>query len=696
MSDYSRYTAETTPSPEPTAADPAVRVQQLKAWLDFHNYRYNVLDAPLVSDQLFDERLRELQDLEQAHPELASPDSPTHRVGGAPAAEFAKVPLVPPMLSLDNTYNADDLREFDRRARELTGAEVIEYVGELKIDGLSISLHYENGVFVQGATRGDGETGEDVTANLKTVNSIPLRLRTGDGPVPARVTARGEVYLPWGAFDAYNEQLEKQGKALLANPRNAAAGAVRQKDPRAAAARRLDSFIYNLVEAEGLPFPTQEAMLELLQSLGFKVNPHYRVLQGIAAVIEWTEEWRHRREELDYEIDGLVIKVNDLGLRDILGATSKFPRWAIAYKFPAERRETVVEGISVEVGRTGAVTPAAELRPVRVAGTTVKRATLHNEDNIRAKDIRIGDTVVIQKAGEVIPEVLEVVLDKRLPDAQPWSFPRECPVCREPLTRAEGEAAYRCTNLTCPAQVFRALLHFASRDAMNIEGLGEALIQRFLDEGYLTDAASIYHLHQRRAELVTLEGLGTRSVDALLANIENSKQNPLHRLLFALGIRHVGERAARLLAERFGDMESLIATARAEGHAGLLTGVEGIGPTIAESIHGYFSQPRNTDLVARLQEAGLRQTAEARAVPAGGGPLAGKTVVVTGSLERWERSAAEELIQRLGGKAAGSVSKKTSFVVAGPGAGSKLDKARELGIPVLDEEQFYELVRPHL
>jgi len=696
MSDDDRDSADTAPPPDPTASDPQERVEQLRRWLDFHNYRYNVLDAPLVSDTLFDQRMRELKDLEEAHPEFATPDSPTHRVGGAPVSDFAKVPLVPPMLSLDNTYNADELREFDRRARELAGVEQIEYVGELKIDGLSISLRYENGFFVEGATRGDGQTGEDVTANLKTVGSVPLRLHSVNGRRPGRVVARGEVYLPWPAFDAYNEQLERQGKAALANPRNAAAGAIRQKDPRAAAARRLDSFMYNLIEAEGIPFASQSEMLDRLEDLGFKVNPHRRTLQGIDAVIAWTEEWRHQRETLDYEIDGLVIKVNDLALRKLLGQTSKFPRWAIAYKFPAEQRETVLEDIIVDVGRTGAVTPTAVLQPVRVAGTTVKRATLHNEDNIRAKGICIGDTVVIQKAGEIIPEVLEVVLEKRPPDARPWAFPQACPVCGEPLTRAEGEAAYRCNNLNCPAQVFRALLHFASRDAMNIEGLGEALIQRFLDEKYLTDAASIYNLKERRAELVELEGLGAKSIDAMLANIENSKQNPLHRLLFALGIRHVGERAARLLAERFGDMAELISAAGADDYVAQLTSVEGIGPTIAESIRYYIRQPRNIELVGRLAASGVRMTAEARTMPAGGGPLAGRTVVVTGSMERWERSELEDLIQKLGGKAAGSVSKKTSFVVAGPGAGSKLEKAKELGVEVLSEEQFYEMVKVHL
>lgn len=695
-----RLTRATPPPPEPTATEPAERAAQLRMWLRYHNYHYFALNESLVQDYVFDAHMRDLQELERQHPELVTPDSPTQRVGGAEGATAGagiavKVRHVPPMLSLDNAYNADELREFDRRARELAGVAELEYVGELKIDGLSISLMYENGVFVRGATRGTGQEGEDITENLRTVQSVPSRLNPVDGIVPGRVVARGEVFWPIPAFEAFNERLKAIGKAPFANPRNAAAGAVRQKDPRATAEAKLDTFIYNLVEAAGTGVETHAQSLQLMAALGFQVNPEYVLLKGIDAVISWTEAWRTRRGELDYEIDGLVIKVNDLDLRQAMGATSKFPRWAIAYKFPAEKVETVVQDIIIDIGRTGAVTPTAVLSPVRVAGTTVRRATLHNEDNINDLDVRIGDTVIIQKAGEIIPEVLEVVKEKRPPNTEPWRFPANCPACGEPLTRAEGEAAYRCTNISCPAQTFRAVLHFASRDAMNIDGLGEALIQRFLDDGFIRDAADLYHLHEHRSALTELEGLGAKSVDSLLASIDGTRQNPLHRLLFALGIRHVGERAARLLAERFGSMEEVIKAAESQTWEEQLTGVEGIGPTIAESLRDYFGHERNLSLVERLRQAGVRMTAEETA-PRAETPLTGKSVVVTGSLERWGRSEAEELVLRLGGKAAGSVSKKTSMVVAGPGAGSKLDKARELGVPVLDEEQFYQLIKDYI
>lgn len=667
----------------------ARRIDELVQLIEYHNYRYHVLDDPEISDAEFDQLMRELQALEAAYPDLRRPDSPTQRVGGPPLPDFPKVRHDPPMLSLDNAFGTDELRDFDRRVRSLVADRIgdapLEYVCELKIDGFSISLRYENGIFVQGATRGDGYEGEDVTENLKTVGSIPLRLRPVDGRVPSVLEVRGEVYMPIKAFEALNERQQLEGKKLFANPRNAAAGSVRVKDPKVTASRKLDSFIYHLVRADGLPpVRTHWESLELLAALGFKVNPHRRLCRGIEEVIAWTAEWQEKRWELPYEIDGLVVKVNDLALREVMGFTSRAPRWAVAYKFPPEERETRVVAITVEVGRTGKVTPTAELEPVRLAGTVVRRATLHNEDYIRAKDVRIGDVVVVRKAGEIIPEVVRVVKEKRQGDLPVWTMPETCPVCGTPLVRPEGEADYRCPNIACPAQTFRQILHFASRDAMNIEGLGEALVQALLDEGLIRDAADLYTL--RKEQLVQLERMGPKSAENLLNAIERSKQNPLHRLIFALGIRNVGERAARVLAERFGSIDALARATEEE-----LTAIEGIGPTIAQNVVAYFQSPRNQELLAKLRAAGVRMAEEPKPQEAEGPkPLAGMTVVVTGTLQSWSRKEIEELIERLGGRAAGSVSRKTSFVLVGESPGSKLEKARELGVPILTEQEFKE------
>jgi len=659
------------------------RIAELSAEIRRHEYAYHVLDNPIISDYEFDKLTRELRRLEAEFPELIRPDSPTQRIGGQATSDFAKVPHNPPMLSLDNAFGANDLRDFDRRTRSLVDGEPVEYVCELKIDGLSISLRYENGSFAQGATRGDGETGEDVTENLRTIGSVPLRIEPVEGRLPARLIVRGEIYMEKRVLEDLNRQFEAQGKPLLQNPRNAAAGGLRQKDPRKTRERRLDSFFYNLVEAEGFTVAHHLDSLELMERFRFKVNPHRMLATSIDDVIAWTEEWREKRYDLPYEIDGLVVKVNDLGQRERMGFTAKFPRWAVAYKFPAEEKETVVEGVTLEVGRTGAVTPTAELRPVRIAGTTVKRATLHNEDNIRAKDLRIGDTVIVRKAGEIIPEIVRVVPEKRPEQSVPWEYPRVCPACGEELVREEGEAAIRCVNSLCPAQQYRAILHFASRDAMNIEGLGEALVQLFLDEDLIHDAADLYTLRTRRSDLIEIERMGEKSVDNLLAAIDATRQNPLHRLVYALGIRHVGERAAKLLADNFGTMEALEAARPEE-----IQSIAGIGPKIAESVAEYFSIPRSHDLLRKLREAGINMVGEKKVGPTEG-PLTGKTVVVTGTLTRLGRKEIEELIERLGGKASGSVSKKTSFVLAGEAAGSKLDKARELGVPVLSEDEFF-------
>jgi DNA ligase (NAD+) len=664
------------------------RIAQLSEEIRHHEYLYYIQNAPAVSDFEFDQLMLELKRLEGEFPDLRGPDSPTQRVGGLAASDFAKVPHNPPMLSLDNAFSAEELRDFDRRARSLVDDESVAYVCELKIDGLSISLRYENGLFVQGATRGDGETGEDVTENLRTVGSIPLRLQPVDERVPVGLVVRGECYMEKRTLEALNEKLATAGKPLLQNPRNAAAGGLRQKDPKKTRQRGLDSFLYQLVEAEGFTVSDHWESLQLLERFRFKVNENRMLARSIDEVIAWTEAWREKRYELPYEIDGLVIKVNDLGQRERMGFTAKFPRWAIAYKFPAEEKETVVEGISLEVGRTGAVTPSADLSPVRIAGTTVKRATLHNEDNIRDKDIRIGDTVIVRKAGEIIPEVVRVVLEKRPADAAPWEFPETCPTCGAELVRAEGESATRCPNPLCPAQQYRAILHFASRDAMNIEGLGEALVQLFLDEEFITDAPDLYSLRTHRAELVEIERMGEKSVDNLLAAIDATRQNPLNRLVYALGIRHVGERAARLLSDNFGSMEA-IENATAEE----LTAVPGLGPKIAESVMEYFRSPRSHELLGKLRTAGVNMVGEKKTAPPEG-PLVGKTVVVTGTLTRWGRKEIEELIERLGGKSAGSVSKKTSFVLAGEAAGSKLDKARDLGVPILSEDEFQQQYGP--
>lgn len=656
-------------------------MKQLSDELRHHEYLYHVKDAPEISDYEFDQLMNELKRLEAQFPDLVQPDSPTQRVGGRPVSDFAKVPHHPPMLSLDNAYNEQDLREFDRRVRDLAGGEPVGYVCELKIDGLSISLRYENGLFVQGATRGDGENGEDVTENIKTIGSIPLRL--DPALAPPTLIVRGEIYMEKRVLEALNQQLEAQGKPLLQNPRNAAAGGLRQKDPRKTRERRLDSFMYNLVDAEAHGIRDHWSSLNRLEALRFKVNEHRFLGSSIDEVIGWVETWREKRYDLPYETDGLVIKVNDLAQREAMGFTSKFPRWAIAYKFPAEEKETVVEGISLEVGRTGAVTPSADLRPVRIAGTTVKRATLHNEDNIRAKDVRVGDTVIVRKAGEIIPEVVRVVFEKRPEGTEPWQFPATCPTCGAELVRAEGEAAVRCPNPLCPAQQYRAILHFASRDAMNIDGLGEALVQLFLDEGLIQDAADLYTLKEKRAELLEIERMGERSVDNLLNAIDSTRANPIHRLIFGLGIRLVGERAAKLLADHFGSMEAIERASAEE-----IVAIPGLGGKIADSVVEYFRSPKSHELLGKLRAAGVNMVGEKKAAPAEG-PLTGMTIVVTGTLTRWGRKEIEELIERLGGKSSGSVSKKTSFLLAGEAAGSKLDKARELGIPVVTEEEFH-------
>ncbi len=708
--------------PGPEAA--REELARLREEISYHDYRYHVLDDPLISDAEYDRLMRRLGRLEEAYPDLVTPDSPSQRVGGRPVPAFGAVVHRVPMLSLANAFGEEELRAFDRRVRALLPGEVVEYVVELKIDGLSVALVYEDGVFVQGSTRGDGTTGEDITENLRRVGSIPLRLglavpgRSGAGRPPAhrgRLEVRGEVYMPIREFEALNRRREAAGEPLFANPRNAAAGSVRQLDPRVTAERALDSFMYAVVEASGdlRPRPTHQENLELLRELGFKVNPEARLVPDVEGVLAYCAAWRERRRDLPYEIDGVVVKVNSRDQQERLGYTSAAPRWAVAFKFPAEQEVTQVLDIVVNVGRTGAVTPVAELRPVRLAGSTVSRAALHNEDYVREKDVRVGDWVVVQKAGDVIPEVVRVLPERRTGRERVFRMPETCPACGSRVVREPGEAAHRCTaTLTCPAQRMEGLIHFASRAGMDIEGLGPAVLGQLLSAGLVGDAADLYRLHEHRERLTALERLGEKSVENLLQAVERSRSRPLHRLLHALGIRYVGGRVSRVLARRFGTLDRLMEAGRAE-----LTAVPEVGEKIAGSVQEYFAEPRNRALIEKLRAAGVNFTepevtgpggreqaglgplfegpVEA-AVPTGPAasrsPLAGKTVVFTGTLERFDRRQAEELVERLGGRAASSVSPRTDYVVAGEKAGSKLEKARELGVRILSEREFKEML----
>lgn len=656
------------------------RVNQLRRLIEEHNYYYYVLDQPRITDAEYDRLMQELIKLEEKHPELITPDSPTQRVGGQPLPFFAQVRHRSPLLSLNDVFGVDDLRDFHRRVVAAVGSDV-EYVVELKIDGLSVALTYDQGILVTGATRGDGEVGEDVTQNLKTIRSLPLRLRQ---PL-ARLEVRGEAFMPKEAFARLNAARESAGEPTFANPRNAAAGSLRQLDPKVAAHRSLDIFVYQVMYVEGYQLTTHAQALELLESLGFKVNPHRRVCRCLEEVMDFARQWEDKRHDLPYQIDGLVIKVNRLDQQAALGATAKSPRWAVAYKFPAEQAQTVVRQIVVSVGRTGVLTPTAIFDPVRLAGTTVSRATLHNEDYIREKDVRLGDTVVVQKAGDIIPEVVEVKKEKRTGQEKPFQMPRTCPECGAPAVRLEGEAAYRCTGgIYCPAQVRERIIHFASRNAMDIEGLGPAIISQLLAASLIRDPADLYSL--RYEDLVQLERMGPQSSKNLLAAIERSKQNSLAQLIFALGIMHVGERAAAVLSRHYHSLDELMA-AKVED----LTKLPDVGPKIAESIVSFFEVPGNRQVIAKLKAAGVDPRSEVEGGQAQG-KLAGKTFVLTGTLERFSRSEAEKLIESQGGKATSSVSKKTDYVVVGANPGSKYDRALQLGVKILSEEEFLKLV----
>lgn len=667
-----------------TLAEAKARAEELRRVIEEHNYYYYVLDAPRISDAEYDALMRELEALEAQFSELVTPDSPTQRVGGQPLAAFGTVRHRVPLLSLNNAFNEGELADFDRRVRQ-AAAGPVEYVVELKIDGLSVAATYENGRFITGATRGDGWVGEDVTQNLKTIRSLPLRLRR---EVP-HLTVRGEAYLPKEAFARLNREREEAGESVFANPRNAAAGSLRQLDPRVTASRPLRLFFYDILYLEGEDEPaTHYEVLQYLEELGFPINPHRYLCRSLEEVVSLCKEWEERRHELPYEIDGLVVKVNSRGQQRLLGNTSKSPRWAVAYKFPAEEAVTTVEDIIVRVGRTGVLTPTAILKPVRVAGSTVSRATLHNEDYIKEKDVRLGDQVVIHKAGDVIPEVVRVLAEKRTGKEKPYAMPSRCPECGSEVVRPPGEAAIRCTGgLACPAQVREGIIHFASRDAMDIEHLGPAVVSQLLEAGLIKDAGDLYYLHQRYDDLVRLERFGPQSAKNLLEAIERSKQNSLSQLVFALGIRHVGSRAARLLSEHFGSLERLMNATEEE-----LVQIPEIGPKIAASVVEFFRQEVNRKVLEKIIRAGVntRET-----VTAGPAPLAGKTFVLTGALASFTRKEAQELIEKLGGRVASSVSRQTDYVVVGENPGSKYDRAVALGITMLDEAAFKELLARH-
>lgn len=654
-----------------------LRINDLRSLLNQYGYEYYVLDMPTVPDAEYDRLMQELIELEAKFPELKTPDSPSVRIGGDVLDLFEKVEHRTPMLSLGNAFNEHDLKDFDRRIRQAVGDD-FSYVCELKIDGLAVSLRYENGLFIQGATRGDGTIGEDITANLKTIKSIPLRLREN-----ATLEVRGEAYMPKKSFEALNKAKEERGEELAANPRNAAAGSLRQLDPKIAATRNLDVFLYGIGGGE-INAASHSEGLDYLDHLGFKTNKERRKCSTINEVIEYVNSWVDKRPHLPYEIDGIVIKVDSYEHQRLLGTTAKSPRWAIAYKFPAEEVVTTLLDIELSVGRTGVVTPTAILKPVKVAGTTVQRASLHNEDLIREKDIKIGDQVVVKKAGDIIPEVVNVLVEQRTGNERDFQMPTHCPECESELVRLEGEVALRCINPKCPAQIREGLIHFVSRDAMNIEGLGEKVISQLFAEKLINDVADIYKL--TREQLIALERMGEKSVTNLLKAIEVSKGNSLEKLLFGLGIRHVGAKAAKTLAQSFDTMEKLAGAKKED-----LLAINEIGDKMADSIVAFFEQEEAEELLRELISVGVNMEYKgAKPVSAeeSNSIFAGKTVVLTGKLELLSRNEAKEKIEALGGNVSGSVSKKTHLVIAGEDAGSKLTKAQELGIEVWDEEKL--------
>ncbi|RBP44071.1 NAD-dependent DNA ligase LigA [Garciella nitratireducens] len=653
------------------------RIEELKEKIEYHNYRYYVLDDPEIEDAQYDQMMQELIALEEQYPEFLTEDSPSQRVGGEALENFVKVRHSVPKLSLANAFSEEELKEFDQRVAKILQQKV-EYVVEYKFDGLTVVLKYKNGKFIQGATRGDGYIGEDVTSNLKTIRSIPIRLKE-----PVSLEVRGEVLIPKKEFITLNERREKEGKSIFANARNAAAGSIRQLDPKLAASRPLDIYIFNLEFIQDKSFQSHMESMEYLRKIGFKVSNCY-LCKNIDEVIDQIHYWREHRQELPFDIDGIVIKVNDLAQRKILGNTSKSPRWAIAYKFPAKEKKTKLLDIEIQVGRTGVLTPTAILEPVQLAGTTVGRASLHNEDYIKEKDIRIGDMVIIRKAGEIIPEVVRVVKQERTGEEKIFKMPKFCPVCGERTLRIEGESATKCVNATCPAQVERGIIHFASRDAMDIEGLGPAVVRQLLQEKLICDVSDLYYLKEE--QLLTLERMGKKSVKNLLNAIEKSKTNGLARLIFALGIPLVGERGGKILAQYFKSIDALSEATKED-----LMVIGEIGQKMAENIIAFFENQENQKLIERLKKAGVKTKVEENK-KIQDISLEGLTFVLTGTLPSFTRKQARTFIEERGGKVSSSVSKNTNYVLAGEEAGLKLEKAKKLGIPIIDEEEFKKMI----
>ena len=681
--------------------DIARKIAALREKIRYHDHKYYVENAPLISDEAYDHLMAALIKLEKEHPQLITPDSPSMRVGGEPVKEFPTVSHLVPMLSMDNTYSYEELEEFDERIKRNTGLKKIDYVVELKIDGVSVSLLYRDGRLMRGATRGDGTHGDDITSNIKTIHSIPLLLskgiaprfaakrsrsgaRDGEKPVyPGLLEVRGEVYMTKIGFANLNRLKEEEGEALFANPRNAAAGSLKLLDPRIVASRHLDIFSHGLGRIEGIALDTQYETLNFFKKIGLKVNPNFKRCRDIKEVEEWCREWDQKRHTLDYKIDGIVVKVDSFGLQGSLGETSKSPRWLIAYKFPAERAATRLKDILVQVGRTGVLTPVAILEPVALSGTTVKRATLHNIDEIERKDIRVGDRVLVEKAGEIIPQVVEVVRSKRTGKEEVFRPPERCPVCNSPTKRLPGEVAIRCDNPACPAQLKEKISHFSSRGAMDIEGMGEAIIEQLVDRKIVSDYADIYTIGLN--EIKKLERMAEKSAENLLHAIEESKQRDLNRLIFALGIRHIGAHAAQVLAQRFGSMDRLM-----EGREEELEEIDELGRVMAESIVGFFKKAQTKKIIKKLKKAGVNMKEE---VGRKEGKFSNLRFVFTGELSGLPRSEAEEIVRGLGGIASTSVSSKIDYLVAGEEPGSKYDKARRLGIKILTETEFKKMVK---
>ena len=660
------------------------QIERLREEIRHHDRLYYVENKPKISDQEYDALLKKLDKLEKENPGSITPDSPTQRVAGEPVGGFGVVEHRAQMLSMDNTYNHDELREFDARVKKNLGGEKYEYVVELKIDGVSVALTYEDGRFIRGATRGDGFKGDDITVNLRTIRSIPLVLEPQKGiEIPRFMEVRGEVYMKHKSFEKINKEKEKSGEELFANPRNAAAGSLKLLDPRLVAKRGLDIFMHSFGYAEGAHFGSQYELLEKLNAFGLRINLNFKKCADINEALEFCDIWQKKLEGLEYDIDGMVVKVDSFAQQKKLGATTKSPRWMIAYKYPAERVETKLLDIKVQVGRTGALTPVAVLNPVFIAGTTVTHASLHNQDEIERKDIRIGDTVIIEKAGEIIPQVVEVVRSKRTGKEKKFEIPKKCPACGAPTKREEGEVAFRCENVFCPAQLKESLIHFACRAAMDIEGLGEAMVDQLVDKELVKDYGDIYYL--KFGQLRALERMGDKSAQNLIDAIEKSKENRLNRFIFALGIRHVGEHIADVLAKRFRSTDKL-----SEQDIESLTQVQEIGPVVAESIRDFFGNPASKKVLDKLKRAGVKMEESAHQASS---KLTGRLFVFTGELKNYSRTDAEQLVRDLGGSVSSTVSKKTDFVVAGEAPGSKYDKAKKMGVKMIDEKEFEKIAK---